>query len=141
VRTIFGDTSFFIALLNPKDHLHDQARRLRQSLRPFHMVTSEMVLTELLNDFSARGDVLRQAATALVDQLRRWSRAKPVLVSMVPQTPEQFDAALALYRDRSDKSWSLTDCASSLHMQEHDIREGLTHDQHFVQMGFNALLR
>jgi len=33
-------------------------------------------------------------------------------VQVIPQTPELFAAALALYEARLDTEWSLTDCAS-----------------------------
>jgi len=52
-----------------------------------------------------------------------------------------FRRALALYRDRSDKDWSLTDCASFVIMTERRITEALTHDRHFEQNGYRALLR
>ena len=63
MRTVFADTGYWVALLNPRDELHDKAIELSKSLNPVHIVTSEMVLTEVLNDFSKRGDYLRQAAT------------------------------------------------------------------------------
>jgi predicted nucleic acid-binding protein len=60
---------------------------------------------------------------------------------VVPQTPELFRDALALYGDRVDQSWSLTDCASFLIMEQRQITEALTHDRHFEQRGYSALLR
>ena len=96
MRTIFGDTSFFVALLNPKDVLNDAAFRLRRELSPFHLVTTQMVLTELLNDFSARGEFSRRTAVRFVDQLLQSSLRESPAVSVVPQTPEQFDVALAM---------------------------------------------
>lgn len=63
MRTVFADTGYWVALLNPRDELHDKATELSKSLDPVHIVTSEMVLTEVLDDFSKRGDYLRQAAT------------------------------------------------------------------------------
>jgi predicted nucleic acid-binding protein len=41
----------------------------------------------------------------------------------------------------ADKSWSLTDCASFLIMEEMQITVALAHDRHFVQAGFQTLLR
>lgn len=138
---IFGDTSFFVALLNPKDELHPRAQKLRADLRPFHLITSEMVLAELLNYFGARGEALRQAATTLVEQLHKAGQSKPARATVVVQTPAQFSAALSTYRAHADKAWSLTDCASYLIMQAESITQVLTHDRHFEQMGFKALLR
>lgn len=141
MRTIFADTGFFVALLNPRDALHEPAQRLRQLLAPFHLITTEMVLTEFLNDLGARAEVLRKAATALVDTLRQASGQQSAVATVVPQTSQQFESALAVYRERGDKLWSLTDCASFLVMREHGLREALSHDKHFEQMGFRALLR
>jgi predicted nucleic acid-binding protein len=95
-----------------------------------------MVLVELLNDFARRGESLRAAAVTLVERLS----ANPN-VSIVAQTSLQFRDSLALYRERPDQTWSLTDCASFLIMTEQGIEEALAHDKHFEQMGFKALLR
>jgi predicted nucleic acid-binding protein len=51
-----------------------------------------------------------------------------------------LDTAL-FYRQRRDKSYSLTDCASMLIMRQQNILDVLTFDRHFQQEGFNALLR
>src|SRR5205807_8573085 len=60
----------------------------------------------------------------------------------VPQTPALFRGALALYQDRPDKSWSLTDCASFLIMDQRQIAEAPSHDRHFEERerGHRALL-
>lgn len=52
MRTVFADTGYWIALLNPQDDLHAIATHLSKPLDPDHIVTSEGVLTEVLNDFS-----------------------------------------------------------------------------------------
>jgi predicted nucleic acid-binding protein len=95
-----------------------------------------MVLTELLNDFARRGDALRRAAVQLIEGLLD---APEVVVA--PQTSEQFHAALTLFSSRPDKCWSQTDCASFIEMNRRGIVEALTHDRHFEQAGFVALLR
>jgi predicted nucleic acid-binding protein len=47
----------------------------------------------------------------------------------------------ALYADREDKGYSMTDCLSMTAMRERGIFEVLTHDAHFAQEGFTLLLR
>jgi predicted nucleic acid-binding protein len=59
----------------------------------------------------------------------------------VPQTSIQFKNALRFYKQRQDKSWGLTDCASILIMQAEGINEALAYDVNFKQAGFTALLR
>ena len=136
MKTVFADTSFWIAILNPKDALHTKAKEAAASLGPIHVVTSQMVLAELLNDFAARGPTLRQTAKRLVEGLARNPNT-----TIVEQTGEQFPSALLLYGERSDKAWALTDCASLLVMRSHAVDDALTNDRHFEQMGFKALLR
>ena len=66
-------------------------------------------------------------------------RADP-LVTIVPSDPALLDRGIALYDQRPDKSWSLTDCISFVIMQDHDLLDALTGDHHFEQAGFNVLM-
>lgn len=136
MRTVFADTVYWIALLNRADSLHDEAFELRSHLGSTLIVTSEMVLAEVLNHFSAGLSKFRTAVVTLVEDIRADSNCR-----VIAQTSGQFSSALRLYKERADKQWSLTDCASILIMQTEDIDEVLTHDKHFIQAGFTVLLR
>lgn len=136
MRAVFADTSYWIALLISTDGLHERAKALSKSLGSTQVVTSEMVLTELLNDCAGRGMGVRQAAVALIEDLRRKAD-----VTIVPQSSLQFQEGLSLYAERSDKTWGLTDCCSFRIMHRDQMTQALTHDRHFVQAGFQALLR
>jgi len=137
VSRVFADTGYWIALLNPRDDLHDRAKNLSQSLQQVHIVTSEMVLTEVLNNrFSRGGENYRRAAVDLVHNLR----SNPD-TTVIPQTSTWFNRGLTLYRQRLDKAWSLTDCVSFEIMREQQITEALAYDIHFTQAGFIPLLR
>ena len=136
MKGVFADTAYWIAISNPHDSLHDRARQISHSLPSKRLVTSEMVFAEFLNDFGQRGEFLRRLATRLVERARVDRN-----VIVVGQTRRQFREALALYSERSDKNWSLTDCASFRIMEQYGIREALTYDRHFEQAGFKALLR
>jgi len=133
VNTAFADACYWVALLSPRDHLHLRAHEIGDGIDLIW--TSEMVLTEVLNHFSGGPTTARRAAVALVDQLRRRHDFE-----VVPQDAGQFNAALNLYGRRDDKRWSLTDCASIIFAESSGITDILTHDHHFVQAGFNALL-
>jgi len=136
VRTVFADTGYWVALVNPHDDLHQEALNTSRSIGPVFIVTSESVLTELLNDFGQRGPELRRAAATLVDQLKKNPNCE-----VVPWTASLFTAGFLLYKHRADKGWSLTDCTSFVIMHERHIAESLAHDQHFEQAGYKALLR
>ncbi len=136
MERVFADTSYWIALLNPRDDLHPKARAISREYGPDKIITSEMVLVEFLNSFSDYGPRLRQAAAKAAASLRD----TPQIV-IVPQTSQLYEKALKRYRDMTDKSWSLTDCASFLVMEDEQLKAALTHDRHFAQAGFQALLR
>jgi uncharacterized protein len=136
MRRVFLDTSYLVASIDPKDDQHERAKFVSEKLGKFIPVTSEMVLAEFLNYFSAQGKSFRKMSIEVTDLLR-----SDPSVEIVPQTSEQFEKARQYYRERLDKGYSLTDCASMLIMKEKDIQDVLTHDRHFKQEGFYALLR
>jgi predicted nucleic acid-binding protein len=136
MRAVFADAGYWVAIGNSRDALHARATAVAEQLGEHRIVTTEMVLVEVLNGFSECGNYLRTKAAELVRVL-----IEDPEIEAVPQTPELFREALELYQNRPDKSWSLTDCASFLIMDQRQIAEALTHDRHFEQRGYRALLR
>ena len=134
MRRIFADTSFWMGLVNPRDQIHQKAVSVSRQLSSESLVTTDMVLVEVLNSFS--DSLYREAVGRMVASLRQDQN-----LTIVPQTRVQFENALERYRQAADKGWSLTDCASFQVMEAEQIRAALTHDQHFAQAGFEALLR
>jgi predicted nucleic acid-binding protein len=45
-----------------------------------------------------------------------------------------------LWKSRSDKDWSMVDCASFVVMHQRGLADALTADRHFEQAGFRRLL-
>jgi predicted nucleic acid-binding protein len=136
MRKIFLDTFYLQALASPGDDAHKQAISMATKLDEFQGITSEMVLTELLNALCSRGEYLRKSAIRLTHDLRSDRN-----IIIIPQTSEQFEQAFEFYQRRLDKGYSLTDCSSMQIMREQGINEILTFDKHFQQEGFRALLR
>jgi predicted nucleic acid-binding protein len=136
MRTVFADAGYWIALLNPRDRLHERAKRVSRLLGRHRIVTSELILIEYLDDSSCRGEFMRRLAVGTVERLRKDGNT-----TIVPLSRAQFAAALGMYADRPDKTWSLTDCSSFQIMERYGLREALAHDEHFEQAGFKALLR
>lgn len=135
MRIVFGDASYWIALLNPRDQWHDLAQIASEENKDCYIVTSEMVLVELLNHFAEYGEETRRRAVLLVRSLVEDSN-----VEIVPQTTEQLWAAVEYYEARPDQTWGLTDCASFRLMEAMGIREALSSDSDFAQAGFRLLL-
>ena len=136
MTVVFTDAGYLIANLDDRDPLHERAQAAAAKLGLFRIVTTQMVITEVLNYVSRGGEYLRNLAAQMVQELE----ANPD-VEIVPQTDAQFRAAVERYAARSDQRWSLTDCASFLVMEERNITAALAYDRDFVQAGFVALLR
>ena len=99
MRRVFADTSYWIALVNPRDQLHAKAVSVTQQLFSVRVLTSEMVLTEVLNSFSDSGP-LRRAVRSMVERLQS---NRDVII--VPQTSQQFENALRRYKPSDAPLW------------------------------------
>lgn len=133
MRSVFADTAFYVALVNPRDELYAAAV---QQARGFTggVVTTEYVLIEVGNRLARSGD--KQVFIGLMERLRVDSNT-----IIVPGDSPLLERGLDLFAERLDKDWSLTDCISFMVMQERGITEALTGDRHFEQAGFVVLLR
>ncbi|HVZ46974.1 MAG TPA: PIN domain-containing protein [Ramlibacter sp.] len=134
MKVVFADTGYWAATLNPQDRLHAKSLEVSRGLGKVRVLTSEMVLVELLAALSKIS--LRPSAVRCVEAIRLDPN-----VEVVPQTSLQFLSAFERFRAMVDKEWSLTDCASFNLMRERGVTEALAHDHHFEQAGFVALLR
>jgi predicted nucleic acid-binding protein len=130
------DSYDWIALQDTRDRLHERALALTVEIEPRLIVTTQMALVEVLNMFASRGEEQRRMAREVVERAER-----SLDVEIVPQTPAQFRGAMQRYAERPDQTWSLTDCASFIVMEERGITDALAHDRDFEQAGFAALLR
>jgi predicted nucleic acid-binding protein len=134
MRKVFVDTLYWIAITHRKDQWRTAAEKASHSLSGCHLVTTEEVLTEVLNALCEGGRVFRQEAVTLVRDLH----ADPA-ITVHPQSRQTFLAGLSLYETRPDKEYSLIDISMEA-MRQEGITEILTHDAHFTQEGFTILL-
>ena len=131
MKSVFADTSFFVAFLSTSEPYHAKAV---EGLHSFsHIVTTNLIVIELGN-FLCRSK-LRTEFVPLVRELKNNPR-----VDIVYCGDELTDTGLDLYHDRPDKSWSITDCISFVVMRQMKLTTALTADHHFEQAGFSIRL-
>lgn len=132
---LFVDTAYVYALISPRDQWHGKAVEWRKKINSEKrlLLTTEFVLAEIADGLASVN--YRQAALTAIRILQ-----ENPFVEIVPASAALFAQALALYEQRQDKSWGLTDCTSFVVMTENNINDALTTDEHFRQAGFNALL-
>ncbi|MEW6237030.1 MAG: PIN domain-containing protein [Candidatus Omnitrophota bacterium] len=136
MKIVYADACYWIALFNPKDQLHRNAKEISSKLGACRIVTSEMIIVELLYGLSGCGPVLREKAVKIIMKLRENPN-----VEIVPQTSRQLQCAIKRYERMKDKEWGIPDCASFDIMEEKGIKEALTYDRHFIQAGYVAFMK
>lgn len=97
------------------------------------LVTTEFVLLEVADALSSPS--IRSKTIGFIESLSQFSTLKIV----------QIDRTLwlngwALYKQREDKDWGLTDCISFVVMRQEKLTQAFTSDRHFEQAGFLNLL-
>jgi predicted nucleic acid-binding protein len=135
MRTVFVDTAYWVARTNRRDQWYQKAREISARLTNVSFLTTELVLVEYLNYFSAYEARMREQVSITTQNVLTDPN-----IQIVWQTQALFEAGLNLYKSRLDKGYSLTDCISMVVMQQSNIQETLTHDRHFAQEGFAILM-
>ncbi len=135
MNPVFLDASGLIAVANTDDQWHCQAEAAWSHLVVSNppLVTTSLVLFELGDGLSRINQ--RSLAVVLYDRLRVSPR-----VRIIPASLELEAAAWELFRQRPDKTWGVTDCASFIVMKQLDIGAAFTVDRHFEQAGFQRLI-
>jgi predicted nucleic acid-binding protein len=135
LKRAFIDAGFFIARFNQGDQLHSQAKVLGEKLIEVEeMWTTDAVLLEVA------ASLAKPATRAIVVELWNQFHGGDARCRSVEASAENLIAAMELYRTRSDKAWSLTDCLSFVVMEREGLREAITADRHFEHAGFSPLL-
>ena len=130
---VFVDTLFVVALVNRRDQYYQQASELADQLAGQALLITDTVLLEIGNALARN---YKAEAAAIIDNFLTSDE-----VEIVHLTPALFNEGLTIYRQYQDKAWELIDCISFAVMHQHHLTEALTFDQHFVQAGFQALMR
>lgn len=132
MKSVFADTSYYLAFLGASDQWHAAALSWSDRIR-CPRFTSEFVLAEVGNTLN-RGDD-RMLFSDLLRVLHQDEKT-----TVIPATHQLFENGCELFANRLDKEWSITDCISFVIMTSHGIQEALAADRHFIQAGFRSLL-
>lgn len=131
MKSLFLDTSYLIALEAADDQYHATASRHWQEMSrslPL-LVTTSYVFDEVVTFFNCRK---RHAKAVEIGNLLLESPS----ITLIHVDEALFREAWRYFSRHSDKSYSLTGCASFTLMKRLRIRSALTFDKHFGQAGF-----
>lgn len=135
-HSLFVDTSGWACLLNYADPIHHAMTATYQTAiaQKRTLVTTNLVLAELLPLLDSRARIQRAHVIRYVDTLR----SSPFVT--ISHIDEQTDAeAWELLKQYADKEWSVVDAASFVIMRRMGSLDALTTDHHFSQAGFVRL--
>ncbi|MBN1314099.1 MAG: type II toxin-antitoxin system VapC family toxin [Anaerolineales bacterium] len=131
MNRVFIDTGVIIALINQRDHYHQQASELADRFEGYPVLVTDAVLLEIGNALSRS---FKQEASQVIEYFLTSDE-----VEIIHLTPELFEKGFELNKKYQDKEWSLVDCISFVVMQEKEVNQVLAFDRHFIQMGFEVL--
>lgn len=129
----FADAYYYVALLNPHDEGHAAAVQATDTISG-ELWTTVWVLTEVAN--TCARPPARSAFLSLLADIEGDPR-----IHIIGPSDDEYRRGKALYSERPDKEWSLTDCISFVVMEEQGLTRALTADHHFEQAGFTILLK
>lgn len=130
---VFVDTSAWVAFANQSDPDRPRVRAALMSWRG-RLVTSNLVFMETVTLCLYRYG--HEVAVRFGDRLRDGSTADLVRVER-----EDEDGAWELLRERADKTYSFTDCASFTVMRRLGLSLAIALDVDFKREGFDVLPR
>lgn len=128
------DTSFFIAYYDASDQYHVQSVEMLKSIIDYTpvLVTTDYIYDETLT-FLLRSHTLYGYKRAYRYDVDMYIEHK---VSLIFTTEVIFTQARDLFfRYNKDKKWSFTDCVSFALMKDLGIKEALSFDHNFKEMG------
>ena len=134
MKALFVDTAGWMACADAADPSHRAAAKTRDNWleKGGMFVTTDYIADETLTLIRVRlGHAAAEAWWRQVDgsSLLRWE-----IIS-----PARADKARSLFFRYHDKDFSFTDCTSFVVMRELKLREVLTTDHHFAQIGFTLV--
>jgi len=134
VKALFVDTAGWMACADAADPAYDPARAARDAALEAGrvLVTTDYVVDETLTLVRMRLGI--RAAEAWWAQVEGSPRVRHEAIDAL----RAEKARAVMFRHR-DKDYSLTDCTSFVVMRELRLKDALTTDRHFRQMGFHIL--
>ncbi len=136
MKGLFVDTAGWMACADENDPAHRRAAKSRDQWLESGgiLVTTDSVVDETLTLIRRRLGLA--AAERWWEQVEGSPRLRCEWIGL-----DRADKARALFFRYRDKDYSFTDCTSFVVMKELQLKQALTTDRHFTQMGFELAPR
>ena len=131
---VFVDTSALKANYDSSDDYHSEADQLMQKIAARETEITSFVTTDYVLDEAVtltRFAHSHKKAVELAD-----AALSSKFMSIVYCDNTLFSEGIQIFKQYSDKEWSLTDCVSFATMKKYGLKTAFTFDPHFKQHGF-----
>jgi uncharacterized protein len=134
MRSVFVDTSAFVALRNGSEAEHARARETLAGLieERAALFTSNYVFAETYTAL-----LVRVGRAEAIEWGRRFRAG--AAIELVRLEPEVEDEAWGILERHGDKRWSYVDATSFALLERHGGEEAFAFDTHFAQRGLRVL--
>ena len=134
---IFVDSGAWIALPNPRDQHHTDARVIYSEMgqRQARILTTDYVIDESVTRL--RYDAGYPSANRFLETIERAEATNDFVVARIDGSA--FEQAKRVFRQYSSERLSFTDCTSFVVCQNYGIASAFAFDQHYPIMGITLL--
>lgn len=134
---VFVDSSALKANYDSGDDYHPKAEGFMRKIAARETDVTSFVTTDYVLDEAVTLTRFAHSHGKAVELAEATLGSK--FVRMVYCDEELFSEGMKVFKQHSDKEWSLTDCVSFSTMKKLTINTAFTFDAHFKQAGFATL--
>ena len=131
---VFVDSSALKANFDSGDDYHAKADGLMRKIAARETEVTSFVTTDYVLDEAVTLTRFAHSHGKAVELAEATLSSK--FVRLVYCDRELFSDGMKVFKQHSDKEWSLTDCVSFATMKKHGVKTAFTFDAHFKQAGF-----
>ncbi|MHB1868473.1 MAG: type II toxin-antitoxin system VapC family toxin [Nitrososphaerales archaeon] len=134
---VFVDSSALKANYDAGDDYHEQAAELMGKIATRETDVSSFITTDYVLDEAVTLTRFAHSHRRAVELADATLGSK--FMRVVYTDEGLFSDGMRIFKQHSDKEWSLTDCVSFAAMKKFGIRTAFTFDAHFRQFGFATI--
>jgi uncharacterized protein len=134
---VFVDSSALKANYDAGDDYHDQAAELMRKISARETDVTSFMTTDYVLDEAVTLTRFAHSHKKAVELAEATLASK--FMRLIYSDEKLFSEGMSIFKQYSDKEWSLTDCVSFATMRKYELRTAFTFDPHFKQFGFATI--
>lgn len=134
---VFVDSSALKANSDSRDDHHDHATEFMRRIAARETDVTSFMTTDYVLDEAITLTRFAHSHRKAVELAEATLTSKFMWV--IYSDENLFSEGMSIFKQYSDKEWSLTDCVSFATMRKYGLRTAFTFDPHFKQFGFATI--